>query len=253
MLVLLSPAKTLDYSPYKISAEDAPQLRKKTSELIKILKSKSANDISTLMHVKEKLAQLNYERYQNFSSRYTDKNSKAALFAFNGDVYTGMDAQSLTKSEIKRAQESVRILSGLYGLLRPLDKMQPYRLEMGTKLKNYNGSNLYHFWGDDITKLLNKDLKKQNTKLIVNLASKEYFSVVNKNLLDGEILDIGFKEYRNGKLTFISFNAKKARGLMTRYILKCNAKYKEDLKGFNYEDYGYDEELSSDNNYMFVR
>jgi len=253
MLVLLSPAKTLDYSPTDIVNRQTPLLKNRTEELIAIMKKKSAKDISKLMHVSEKLALENYERYQKFSSSYTQKNSKVSILAFKGDVYLGFDASSLNKKELERAEDSIRILSGLYGVLRPMDKMQPYRLEMGTKLKNKSGANLYKFWGDDITNVLNKDLKGHKDNVIVNLASKEYFSAVNKKKLEGEILDIGFKEMRKGKLTFVSFNAKKARGLMARYIVKEKIKKKEDLKGFNYEDYSYNEELSTDSNYMFIK
>jgi len=205
------------------------------------------------MHISDKLASLNHGRYQEFSSRYTDNNSKAAIYAFKGDVYIGLDAETLSKADLTFAEKHLRILSGLYGCLRPMDKMQPYRLEMGTALKNPRGKNLYDFWREPLTKDINKTLKKNGNDLIVNLASKEYFSALDKKGLKGELIDIGFKEYRDGKLKFISFNAKKARGMMARYIIQERITTKEGLKGFNADGYGYDEELSSDKEFLFVR
>jgi len=253
MIILLSPAKTLDYNPTEIKASKTPVFKKETSELISILKKKSPADIGKLMHIKEKLSLLNYERYQNFSDSYTKKNSKAAILAFNGDVYVGLEAHTFSNKELERAQDSIRILSGLYGVLRPMDKMQPYRLEMGTHLKNPKGSNLYKFWGDQVSLQINKDLKKSGSNYILNLASKEYFSVLDKKILKGDLIEIAFKEYRDGKLKFISFSAKKARGMMARYVVKNKIKNIEGLKGFNYENYSFEESLSTENNLMFVR
>jgi len=253
MLVLLSPAKTLDFTETKVKATKNPKFKTDTTELVGVLQEKSISDIMKLMSIKEKLGALNYERYQNFSKSYTNKNSKAALLAFKGDVYIGLDAASLTEDELEYSQDHVRILSGLYGLLSPLDKMQPYRLEMGTTLKTDKGTNLYHFWGDKITKEVNKQLKKQGNPILVNLASQEYFHAVKRDAVKGEVVDINFKEFRDGKLKFISFSAKKARGLMTRYIIKNKIENKEDLKGFNYENYYFDESLSDDAQYTFVR
>lgn len=253
MIILLSPAKTLDYNPTEVKATKAPVFKKNTSELISILKKKSANDISKLMHIKEKLAQLNYDRYQSFSDSYTKKNSKAAILAFNGDVYVGLEAKTFNTKELERAESSIRILSGLYGVLRPLDKMQPYRLEMGTNLKNPKGANLYKFWGDQVSSQINKDLKKSGSNYILNLASKEYFSVLDKNLLKGELIDVSFKEYRDGKLKFITFNAKKARGMMARYAVKNNIKTIDGLKGFDYDNYTFEESLSTEKSLLFVR
>ncbi len=253
MITVLSPAKTLNYKEEGYPATKSPQFKKKTAELIDILKTKSQKDIMDLMHIKEKLGALNYERYQQFSSSYTAKNSRSAISAFQGDVYVGLDAKSLSDKEITYAQDHVRILSGLYGLLRPLDRMQAYRLEMGTKLANNNGKDLYDFWGDDITKSLNKELKKHDSKYLINLASQEYFGAVNRKLLVAPIIDIAFKEERNGKLKFISFNAKKARGMMTRYIVQNQINDIEGLKGFDTEGYNYDESLSSDNLLTYIR
>jgi len=253
MVILLSPAKTLDETPKVNAGINLPTFRKETNELAKILKTYSPNNIKELMHVSDKLAELNHSRYQKFSSRYTDNNSKAAIFAFKGDVYVGLDVECFSVSDLNFAEKHLRILSGFYGCLKPLDKMQPYRLEMGTALKNSKGHNLYEFWRKPLTKEINKTLKNNKNDLIVNLASKEYFSALNRKGLDGEIIDIGFKEYRDGKLKFISFNAKKARGTMSRYIIKNRILTKEGLKGFNLDGYSYDEGLSSDKEYMFIR
>ncbi len=253
MLVLLSPAKTLDYTESPVKATKNPKFKSDALELIDVLKEKSIEDLMKLMSIKEKLGALNFERYQEFSKSYTVNNSKAALLAFKGDVYIGLDATSLTNNEILYAQDHVRILSGLYGLLSPLDKMQPYRLEMGTTLKTEKGTNLYHFWGDKITKEVNKQLKVQEKAVLVNLASQEYFQAINRDKIKGQIIDINFKEFRDGKLKFISFTAKKARGLMTRYIIKSKIESTEGLKGFNYENYYFDENLSDENQFTFVR
>lgn len=253
MLVLLSPAKTLDYTETTVKASKNPKFKEDALKLVGVLKEKSISEIMKLMSIKEKLGTLNYERFQNFSKSYTAKNSKAALFAFKGDVYLGLDAATLSEDELSYAQNHVRILSGLYGLLAPLDKMQPYRLEMGTTLKTEKGTNLYHFWDDKITKEANKQIKKQANPVLVNLASQEYFHVIKRDKIKGQVIDINFKEYRDGKLKFISFSAKKARGLMTRYIIKNNIENIEGLKGFNYEDYYFEENLSDDKQFTFVR
>ncbi len=253
MLILLSPAKTLDETPNINPGQELPKFRKKTLELAEILKSYSPTKLKSLMHISDKLADLNHQRYQDFSSRYTGTNSKAAIFAFKGDVYVGLQADTLNEKDLEFAQKHLRILSGFYGLLRPLDKMQAYRLEMGTNLKNASGSNLYDFWQESITKEINASLKANGNQLIINLASNEYFKAVNKSKLKAEVLNIGFKEYRDDKLKFISFNAKKARGLMSHYIIKNKIESKEALKGFDYEGYGYVEDLSSEKEYMFVR
>jgi len=253
MVILLSPAKTLDETPNINQGLQLPAFRKQTGELIGILKEYTPKKIKSLMHISDKLTELNYERYQNFSSRYTGGNSKAAIYAFKGDVYVGLDALTLGQKDIEFAEDHLRILSGLYGLLKPMDKMQAYRLEMGTNLKNPKGKNLYDFWNDTLTSDINKTLKKNKNDLIVNLASKEYFSALDRKKLKGEIIDIGIKEYKDGKLKFISFNAKKARGLMARYIIKNKIKSKEGLKGFDYDGYTYQEDLSSVSEFMFVR
>ena len=253
MLILLSPAKTLDESSEVPVGNESPVFRKETKQLVEILAKMGQKDIKKLMSISDKLADLNYSRYQNFSSRYTDKNSKAALFTFKGDVYVGLDAASLSNKEIEFAQKHVRILSGLYGILKPLDKMQPYRLEMGTRLNNAKGKDLYKFWKETLTKSINNELNTQKSDLIINLASNEYFDVLDKTNLKANIIDIGFKEYRNDTLKFISYSAKKARGLMSRYIIKNKIKKVSDLKGFDYEDYNFEAELSNDNYLLFTR
>lgn len=253
MIVLLSPAKTLDYSPNKTSATAAPIFRKESKALIDVLRKHSSKDIQKLMKVSEKIADLNVERYKNYSTRFTKKNSKASLLAFDGDVYKGLNAQEFNASQIKFAQSHVRILSGLYGMLRPLDSLQAYRLEMGTKLRTDQGKNLYDFWGDKITKQINKELKDAKLKWVVNLASNEYFKSIKPDQLKAEIITPNFKEYKGDELKFISFNAKKARGMMTNYIVKSKIKAIDDLKGFNYEGYSFSEEHSKGNNLIFVR
>lgn len=253
MLILLSPAKTLDETPKTHPGTDLPRLRKKTTELVSILKGYSPKKLGDLMHISEKLAVQNHERYQNFSSRYTPNNSKASLHAFKGDVYVGLDAGTMSKKDLSYAQDHLRILSGLYGVLKPMDKMQPYRLEMGTGLKNPEGKDLYKFWGSAITDEINNSLRGHKDKTIINLASNEYFKAVDKKLLKAEVLDIGFKEDRNGKLTFVSFNAKKARGVMARYIIRNRVENKEELKGFDVDGYRYVENLSNENHFMFIK
>lgn len=253
MIALLSPSKSLDYENEGFNATKNPAFKSRTSELIEVLKKKKASDIQKLMHVSEKLANQNYERYQSFSDRYNKKNSKAAISAFIGDVYTGFDAGTLNQKDVEYAQDHIRILSGLYGVLRPLDKMQAYRLEMGTKLKTPNGSDLYQFWDDNVSKQLNKDMKKIKADTIINLASNEYFKVIRKDVLKAKIIDISFKEYRDGKLKFISFNAKKARGIMARYMVIHRVKTVDQLLGFNEDGYHYDAELSDSKTLTFVR
>ncbi len=253
MLALLSPAKTLNEDQSVQQGLEAPKFRKQSGELISILKDYSPAQIKDLMHISDKLAELNSDRYHAYSARYNAKNSKAAIYMFKGDVYQGFDADSLEVPDIAYAQDHVRILSGLYGLLRPMDKMQAYRLEMGTRLKTPKGNNLYDFWKETLTKEINRTLKEINSDLIVNLASVEYFSALNKKELKAEIHDVTFKEYRDDKLKFISFSAKKARGYMARYICKNKIENKEDLKGFDYEGYSFMEDGSTEGNYLFVR
>jgi len=253
MIVLLSPAKSLNFERNSQNGVTQPRLLKDTEQLIKILSKKSAKSIGKLMHISDKLAEENEARYKAFALEHSADNSKPAIMAFDGGVYVGIDNETLKKEDLEFAQGHVRILSGLYGLLRANDLIQPYRLEMGTKLNNRRGPNLYKFWGDRITKMLNADLEESGNDLIVNLASKEYFSSINKKKLKGELLTINFKEYRGDDLKFISFDAKKARGLMTRYIIDNKITDKEAIKGFDRERYYFSEEHSSENEWLFVR
>lgn len=254
MITLLSPAKTLDFeTPDTISDLTIPRFHLEASRLIRILKKKKVDEIKAMMHISDNLAVLNRNRYKTFSKEYTDDNSKSAIMAFKGDVYTGLDAESLTKEDLAFANENVRILSGLYGLLLPFDRMQPYRLEMGTRLENKKGSNLYHYWGDSISKELNKELKEKESDTIVNLASNEYFKAVNKKELKANVIDIDFREDKDGEYKFVSFFAKKARGTMTRYIVENKIKDSSDLRGFDYDGYRYEESGSSNNQLLFVR
>ncbi|AWL12880.1 UPF0246 protein [Saliniradius amylolyticus] len=254
MLITLSPAKNLDYdtSPH-VSEHSQPELLAQAKELIQVCRDLSPADVASLMKLSDKLAHLNVERYHNFSTPFTPDNAKQAVLAFNGDVYTGLDASSLSAEELDYAQSHLRILSGLYGLLKPLDLMQPYRLEMGTKLANPRGKNLYEFWDDTITQALNHAMSEQGDNILVNLASNEYFKSVNNKTLDGVIITPVFKDEKNGQYKVISFYAKKARGMMARYMIQNRVDSLEDLKGFNLGGYEYNAELSKENEPVFTR
>jgi cytoplasmic iron level regulating protein YaaA (DUF328/UPF0246 family) len=217
------------------------------------LKALSSREVGSLMNISDKLALLNHERFQSFAASFTKKNSRQAILAFTGDVYQGMNLSEWSEGDFATAQENVRILSGLYGVLRPLDLMQPYRLEMGTSLANARGKNLYQFWGDRITDLLNKDLKNSKSDLVVNLASNEYFSAVIPSKLDGQVISPVFKDEKKGKYKIISFYAKKARGMMADYIVKNELKISEDLREFSGAGYAYDVESSTEDKPVFLR
>ena len=253
MLLLISPAKTLDFEPTGLKKKTKPRFLAESQTLVDVLKEKSAADIKKLMSVSDKIAALNVDRYQNFKTPFTLKNAKQAMYAFRGDVYTGLDADSFDDKDIAFAQDHLRILSGLYGLLKPLDLMQPYRLEMGTKLSNNQGKNLYEFWDDKITKVINKDLKKTNSKAIINLASKEYFKSVQAKELNGDLYDIAFKEEKNGQFKIVAFFAKKARGMMCNFIIKNKITDPKHLIGFDMANYVFNEELSSEREFVFTR
>lgn len=254
MITLLSPAKTLDYeNSDPVTDLKVPQFSAQANQLIRILKKKSVEEIKSMMHISENLAVLNKNRYKNFSKEYTDENAKSAIMAFKGDVYTGLDAETLDNASLDYVNKHVRILSGLYGLLMPFDRMQPYRLEMGTKLENKKGTNLYHFWGDTISKALNKQLKEMGADTIINLASNEYYKAVDRKKLKARVIDIDFREEKDGELKFVSFFAKKARGTMTRYIAKNQITNPLDLRGFDYDNYRFEERGSSENQLLFVR
>lgn len=253
MLILISPAKTLDYSETKIKDHSIPRLLDQSDKLVGTLKKKSKKSIQSLMHVSEKIAELNVERYQQYRTPFSPTNSKQAVLAFKGDVYTGMDTESFDNSDLQYAQQYLRILSGLYGILKPLDLMQPYRLEMGTKLKTTRGKNLYEFWKNRITDVINEDLENSDSQLVINLASQEYFKSVNTKKLNKPILNINFKELRNGKYKVVSFSAKKARGMMCHYMIKNRIAEPEHLKGFDYENYTFNDRLSTEMDWTFTR
>jgi len=253
MLLLVSPAKTLDYSVSDNKTFTQPRFMSDSNELVNVLKEKSAGDLKKLMHISDKLADLNYTRFQEFTSPFNLKNAKQSILAFKGDVYTGLNVSDFDKVDLEFSQQCLRILSGLYGLLRPMDLMQPYRLEMGTKLENEKGKNLYEFWGDKITELLNEDLAKSKDNSVINLASQEYFKSVKTAELKGELYNVHFKEERNGKLKIIAFNAKKARGMMCRYIIKNKITSPEDMKAFAEDNYLFNDELSTETEYFFTR
>lgn len=252
MIVLLSPAKTLDFSPQGLKKHTQPRLLEASEQLVGTLRKKSVADLQKLMSVSEKISRLNVDRYQSYETPFTLNNAKQAALAFKGDVYTGLEADTFNGHELNFAQKHLRILSGLYGLLKPLDLMQPYRLEMGTKLRQGRHKNLYSFWDARITELINKDLQEGKGKTILNLASKEYFQAVKPELLDGQLLTIHFKENRNGTYKVISFNAKKARGRMAHLIVKERITKPKALKELVINDYIYNEELSDKENWVYT-
>ncbi len=254
MITLLSPAKSLNYDAPDQSHELTDHIfRKETMQLVRLMKKINAPDLKKMMHISDALTSLNVQRYKEFSKEYIDGNSRAAIEVFNGGVYQGLDYPTLENSDTKWAQNHVRILSGLYGILRPLDRMQPYRLEMSTKLENTQGNNLYVFWGSKISKSINKELKEMESDLIVNLASKEYFKSIDRKALNANIIDVVFKEDRGGELKFISFNAKKARGMMARYIIKHRVCSYDGLLGFDSDGYCLRDEESTESTLLFVR
>ena len=254
MLIVVSPAKTLDYTtPPKTKKFTIPDYLEDSAELIHRMREFSSLDISELMHVSTKIADLNFDRFEAWDKKFTEKNAKQAVLAFKGDVYTGLDAENFSAKDFAFAQKHFRMLSGLYGLLRPLDLMQPYRLEMGTRLSTDRGKNLYEFWGDKVTEGLNKQLKKIKSPYLINLASNEYFKVVKPKVLDGEIITPAFKELKNGDYKMIGVYAKKARGLMSRYIIQNQLSDVEDIKSFNIDGYKFNKKVSSGNNWVFTR
>lgn len=254
MLIVISPAKKLDYqsnSPQQAYTE--PAYLEKSANLIKVMKNKTPAEIQSLMGISENLANLNHSRYLNWNKKNTKRNSKPAIYAFMGDVYTGLDAKSLTNHQIRFAQDHLRILSGLYGVLKPLDLIQPHRLEMGTKIKTESGETLYDFWGHAPTSDLNQQAKVLKTKYIVNLASNEYFKVINKTALTLEVLTPVFKEKKQDTYKVISFYAKKARGLMAKYIIENEITDPKGIKEFSLAGYKYRSKLSAKNEYVFTR
>lgn len=256
MLFLLSPAKTLDYaSPLPADSPQCsePLFVKQSAQLIKILKAQSVQEVAQLMSLSDSLAQLNHQRFQAWSQKFTPQNSRAAVLAFNGDVYEGLGASSLKPRELLWAQEHIAILSGLYGVLRPLDSMQPYRLEMGTQLKNPKGSNLYDYWATVIPKYLNERLASDKSPIIVNLASQEYFKAANIKTLIPLVIECVFEQEKSGTFKVISFLAKRARGLMARYAIQNRISTVKALKDFDAEGYRYEANLSTPTKLVFRR
>jgi cytoplasmic iron level regulating protein YaaA (DUF328/UPF0246 family) len=254
MLFLISPAKSLDYdTPAHIAEHSQPLFARRSAELIKVLRSKSPQQIGELMSLSDKLSGLNVARYQAWSSKFTTANAKQAVLAFNGDVYEGLDAPSLSEAQLKWAQQHVCILSGLYGVLRPLDLMQPYRLEMGTALATERGKNLYQYWGADLTAYLNERAQSDIAPVIVNLASEEYFKAVDRKALKPRVVSCTFEEYKDGKYKIISFFAKRARGLMVRYAIKNKLSNVRKLEGFDLEGYAFAPAASDSDRLVFRR
>jgi len=254
MLLLISPAKTLDFeSKSKTKLHTEPDFIGDSAMLIKELRKLTAADLSKLMSISDNLAELNKQRYKQWKAPFTEANAKQALLAFKGDVYTGLDAETFNASDYKFAQKHLRILSGLYGILRPLDLIQPYRLEMGTKFQNSRGKNLYSFWDTKVTDTLNSELSTLKSNSVINLASNEYFKVVKPKLLNAEIITPVFKDYKNGDYKIISFFAKKARGLMSAYAIKNKITDPKDLLSFDLDGYSLNKKLTTDLQYVFTR
>ena len=254
MLIVVSPAKNLDFdSAVNVSEFTQPALLDDAERLVRVCRTLAPADLSSLMKISDKLATLNANRFAEFSTPFTQNNARQAMFAFNGDVYTGLDAQSLAHDDVMYAQDHLRILSGLYGVLRPLDLMQAYRLEMGTKLANSEGKDLYAFWGAKITENLNAALRAQGDNVLINLASNEYFKAVKKKQLDGMVITPIFKDYKNGQYKVISFFAKKARGLMARYIIENKISDVSELKQFDTAGYTFSDAQSSATELVFLR
>lgn len=250
MLIVISPAKTLDLSDTSVEYHTRPDFKKEIKELVSIMKKKKPDDIKALMHVSDNLAELNYARYKQFEDEFSVENSKQALLAFKGDVYTKIDVDNFSDADFKFAQAHLRILSGLYGLLKPLDLIQPYRLEMGVKLANKKGKDLYTFWGDKLATALDQ---ASGEGYLINLASQEYFKAVTRSRLKSKVITPVFKEYRNGDYKIIGLFAKQARGMMTDYAIRNRITDPEQLKLFNGEGYEYSDRLSSEEEWIFVR
>ncbi|HBR7310258.1 TPA: peroxide stress protein YaaA [Klebsiella aerogenes] len=254
MLILISPAKTLDYqSPLATTRYTQPELLEYSQQLIGIARQLTAPQIGKLMSISDKLADLNATRFHDWHPDFTPQNARQAILAFKGDVYTGLQAETFSEADFDFAQQHLRMLSGLYGVLRPLDLMQPYRLEMGIKLENSQGKDLYHFWGDVITDKINQALQAQGDDIIINLASDEYFKSVKPKKLQGQLIKPVFLDEKNGKFKVISFYAKKARGLMSRYIIENRLTRPEQLQEFDSEGYFFDAQASEKGALVFKR
>ncbi len=254
MLIVISPAKSLDFTTPTVTSEyTMPEFLEQSEKLIGKLKKMSPRQLSKLMNISKDLGELNFQRYQNWSLPFNPDNAKQAVLAFNGDVYQGLQAASLPEEKLELAQKHLRILSGLYGVLKPLDLIQPYRLEMGTKLKYYKSDDLYSFWNPLLTKKINESITGSGSDILVNLASNEYFKSIDKKRLKAKIVTPEFKDRKNGEYKMISFFAKKARGLMTRFILENSIDDTENLQAFDSEGYVFNPNLSKPGNPVFTR
>lgn len=253
MLMVISPAKTLDFSSRDCSDFTLPEKLDQSQVLVDQLRHLSESDLGSLMQISPKLSDLSYQRYQDFEIPFTLDNSKQALLAFKGDVYKGIDTATYNPEDLNFAQKHLRILSGLYGILRPLDLIQPYRLEMGTQFKNHKGKNLYEFWERQIAEAINESLEGESEDYLVNLASNEYFKAVDQKTLKAKLLNIAFKEQKNGVFKVVAIHAKRARGLMVDYAIRNRIEKVADLKGFDSEGYGFNPELSSEKEWVFCR
>ncbi|WP_223033751.1 peroxide stress protein YaaA [Hanstruepera marina] len=252
MKLVLSPAKSLDYeSKLPTSKTTEACFLSEAKRLNKLLKKKSAKSLSKLMSISDNLGQLNYERIQEWELPFTKDNARQAVYAFSGDVYRGLDAYTISTKQLDKLQDTVRIISGLYGVLKPLDLIMPYRLEMGTKFPVGKNKNLYEFWKKKVTQALNAEL--EDGELFLNLASNEYFKAIDTKALKVPVVTANFKDLKNGEYKTIMTFAKLARGYMTRYVIDTNAKTLDDIKGFNYEGYGFSESLSTDTDLVFIR
>lgn len=253
MIAVVSPAKSLDFeTPFDVKATK-PRLLECTNELISVLKKKSPEDIKELMSISDNLAELNVSRYHSYKPTHRASNSKPSVLAFQGDVYQGLKAETFDESKMDFAQKHFRILSGLYGLLRPLDLIQPYRLEMGTRLAFDDYNTLYDYWGNKILNTLQKDLKAQGDDVIVNLASVEYFKSVDKKKMNAQVIDVEFKDFKSEKYKIVSFYAKKARGSMSRFMIENMITNVADLRAFDYDGYYLDAKESSEKKLAFKR
>ncbi|HKT90856.1 MAG TPA: peroxide stress protein YaaA [Paraburkholderia sp.] len=260
MIIVLSPAKSLDYdTPAHIEAHTIPDFVDDAAELIAGLRRLSPQQIGSLMSISDPLARLNFQRYADWSKQFSQTNAKQAVLAFNGDVYEGFDAKSLSPADLDYAQQHVRVLSGLYGLLRPLDLLQPYRLEMGTRFENARGKDLYAFWGERITHAINAQIERnrevaaRSASVLVNCASNEYFKAVKPKKLAAPVITPVFEDWKGGRYKIISFHAKRARGLMARYAVENRVAEPEALKAFDVEGYAFDADASNDSTYVFRR
>ncbi len=254
MIIVISPAKTLyDHCPIHFEKHTEIDFLPETVKIISVMKKKKPAQLAQLMDISPKLADLNFQRFHDWFLPFTPKNSWQAVLMFNGDVYQGLKSETFTESEFKIAQEKLRILSGLYGLLKPLDRIQPYRLEMGTNVAIARKKNLYEFWKTKITSKLKEELSQTDQKLLINLASNEYFSAIDTKKLKARIITPSFKENKNGNYQMVSFFAKRARGLMSRFIIQNNISDPEEMKAFDWEGYYFNNQLSGENDWVFTR